>query len=81
MPYDVGTVKQEYETNLPMIRYESRQKYLENKIRVLTEKVGKGEMTIEDSMKELDKILGGSPKSFEMLGEELLRQEKQGGPK
>ncbi len=77
LPYDVGTTKEVYESNLPMIRYESRQKYLENKIKTLTEKVGKGEITIEDSMKELDKILGGNPKSFEMLGQELLKQEKK----
>lgn len=78
LPYDVGTVKPEYEVMLPLERYKLRQGHLERKMNDLITKTRKGELTPEESLKEIIKIMKASPKSLEQLGEEL---EKQGGSK
>ncbi len=74
LPYDVGIVKPIYENILPFQKYEIRQKYLQNKVDELSRKVRSGEMTVEDSMKEMMEIIKVSPKPLEQLGEELLKQ-------
>jgi hypothetical protein len=74
LPYDIGTKKELYESMLPFQRYQLRQKHLENKVDELTKKVRKGEMTPEDSMKELIKIIEVIPKNLEQFGAELQKQ-------
>ena len=74
LPYDIGTKKEIYESILPFQRYQLRQKHLENKVDELTKKVRKGEMTPEDSMKELMKIIEVIPKNLEQFGTELQKQ-------
>ena len=76
LPYDVGTSKEMYEGLLPFERHQARQRYLESKIDAIARQVKNNEMTPEESIGEMMKILQAQPESFMRLGEELLKMEE-----
>jgi len=76
LPYDVGTSKELYEGLLPFERYQARQRYLEGKINAIARQVKNNEMTPEESIGEMMKILQAQPESFMRMGKELLKLEK-----
>jgi len=78
IPYDVGTRKEPYESSMPLLRYQQREKHLEDKANEIIRKTRKGEITPEESMKKMMDLIRVSPKSLEQFGKEL---EKQGESK
>jgi len=71
LPYDIGTSKELYEGLLPLERYNIRQRYLEGRVNDITKRLRNNDLTPEESMKEIMKIMQAAPKSLGMLGEEL----------
>lgn len=66
LPYDIGVTKEEYEGLYPWIKIEQRMNYLDNKMRKLIEKMGKGEFK-DKHFDEMMKIFESAPKVFEPL--------------
>ena len=75
IPYDVGTRKELYESSMPLLRYQQREKHLEGKANEIIRKTRKGEITPEESMKQMMDLIRIHPKSIEQLGIELEKQE------
>lgn len=64
LPYEVGVEDPAYETLYPMKKIEARQKYLDNKMNQLIQKMGEGDYR-EKHFDEMIKIMNAAPKVFE----------------
>ena len=64
LPYDIGVEDEAYERLYPLIKMQQRQKYIDNKMNTLVEKMGKGDMR-EKHFDEMIKIFNAAPKVFE----------------
>lgn len=64
LPYDIGTEDQAYEALYPLKKMESREKYLNNKMNNLMQKMGEGEFR-DKHFDEMIKIFNAAPKVFE----------------
>ncbi len=75
LPYDVGTSEPEYEAMFPLVRYEARQKSIENKLEAYLKNVRDGKKDAVEGLEEfMNIVMQGELKSLELLGEEISNE-------